>query len=98
HAELLCRFWLWCAIRAAIEKPAHDRTDDDHEGALRGQINAQTDGERRHAHVPRRPCEDLIQQDDADAEQRADADQTPVDVRSDDALCERGYEARLRRR
>ena len=41
---------------------------------------------------------DFVQDNDGDANQGADADQTPIDVRGDDALRERGDEAGLRRR
>ena len=96
HAQLLCRFGLGSAIGALIEEPTDNRADHDHQRALRRQINSEPDRQRRNTHVFRRARKDFVQQNDADADQCADSDQTPIDVRGDDALRERGDQARLR--
>mgnify|MGYP003693721443 CR=1 FL=1 len=58
--QLLGRLGLWRSVGAAIEQPAHNRADNDHQRALRRQINSETNRERGYTHVSRRPCENLI--------------------------------------
>src|SRR5919106_3626220 len=48
--------------------------------------------------MPRGAGEDFIEHDSADADQGADADETPVDIGGDDALGERRNQTRLRSR
>ena len=84
-----------CA-RAVV--PVRDHRADDHgERRRHRQIDADADGERRNAQLLHR-AERRVEQDEADADERADADHLPVEVAADHALRERGDERRLRRR
>ena len=83
------------AIGAAIEELADDRADHDHERARGRQINSEPDREWRNAHVFRRLGKNCIEHDDGDADVGADPDQTPIDIRRDDALARARKSGRL---
>src|SRR6266478_9842265 len=97
HAKLLRRFGLWSAISALVEEPADYRADDNHQRALRWQIDSETNSQRWNAHVFRGARKNFVQQNDANADQSADPDQAPVNVCGYNALSQRGNEPSLRR-
>ena len=70
HAKLLgVASGLGRAICAPIKEPASNRADDNHQRALRRQINPEAHCKRRNAHVFCRARENLVQENDADADQ-----------------------------
>ena len=69
-------------VRSArlIEKPTDDCSDDNHQRALRRQINSKTHRQRRNAHVFGRASQNFVEHNNSDADQCTDSDQTPIDV------------------
>ena len=86
------------ARRDRLVVPVRDHRADDHRERRRHrEVDPDADGERRNAQLLQR-AQRRVEQDEADADQRADADHLPLEVAADHALRQRRDERRLRRR
>src|SRR4029077_2764438 len=98
HAELLGGLRIGTAVCALLKEPPSNRADDNHQRALRRQINPEAHCQGWNAHVFCRARKDLVQENDADADQPADSNQAPIDVGCNHALRQGRNETGLRRR
>ena len=97
--------------QVTVDEVAEDRTDDERCLDDGREVDAHTDGERRHGEILRRAAQEEVDEDEHDADPDADVDVLPCELLRENALsdgrhehclrcgeCLRGIHARTRQR